>query len=208
MAASAADTNAFLNGWFAAREKVHTWQADFTQTRRIKTLTQPLIAQGHISFSAPNDFRWELGKPPQTVVVRHDDEMFVIYPLLKRAEHYAFGAASPRQWRDAMALLNAGFPKDRHEFESQFQLVSLNEDGGVWRVELRPQSAFARQWMPKLELELAQADFSLTGVALEFVDGSSMRTKFSNAVMNPALEKDLFQWKPPQGFQVTNPLSQ
>src|SRR5271170_5554114 len=79
----AADSNSVLDNWFAAQVKVKTWSADFVQIRTFKTLTQPLTAKGKIYFSAPDDFRWELGQPAQTIAVRQDDEMFVVYPLLK-----------------------------------------------------------------------------------------------------------------------------
>src|SRR5262249_20656241 len=76
----AADTNAILNSWFAAQTNLQTWSADFTQTRTLKALTQPLVAVGRVWFAMPNRFRWELGSPPQTIALRNADEMLVIYP--------------------------------------------------------------------------------------------------------------------------------
>ena len=206
-AALALDTNALLDAWFAAQKDVHTWSADFTQTRRLKTLTQPLVTTGRLAFRAPADFRWELGDPTQTIALRHGGDMFLIYPRLKRAEHYALGADAPREWRDAMSLLNAGFPRDRAEFESQFTLLTLTETNGLWRLGLQPKSKFARQWMPELRLSLATNGFSLAETELTFVDGSSMRSDFTNAVLNPVLDAGLFAWTPPDDFKVTNPLS-
>src|SRR5665213_4033261 len=141
----AADTNAVLEAWFAAQSRVHTMCADFKQTRTLKTLSQPLVAAGRLWFSPPNQFRWELGRPAQTIAVRHGDDMYVIYPRLKRAEHYPLGASAPREWRDAMSLLDAGFPSTRKEFDSQFQILSLTETNGTWLVALQPRSAAARQ---------------------------------------------------------------
>jgi len=203
----AADTNAVLNGWFAAQKDVRTWSADFTQTRRLKTLTQPLVTAGRLSFAAPNDFRWELGQPAQTIALRHESEMFLIYPRLKRAERYSLGAAAPREMRDAMSLLNAGFPNNRQEFEAQFQILQITETNGVWQLSLQPRSKFARQWMPELRLGLSSSNFSLTATELTFADGSSMRSDFTNAVMNPTLSTNLFVWKAPEDFKVTSPLS-
>jgi outer membrane lipoprotein carrier protein len=204
----AADTNAVLDSWFAAQKHLHTWSADFVQTRTLKALTQPLVATGHVSFAVPNDFRWELGQPAQTIALRHGDEMFVIYPRLKRAEHYPLGAGTPAEWRDTMSLLQAGFPRDRKEFEAQFQILSLVETNGVWQFSLQPKSVFARRMMPELRISLATNDFSLAGTELVFVDGSRMRNDFTNAVLNPPLDEKLFEWTPPADFKVTNPFSQ
>ena len=179
------ETSRVLDAWFAAQKNVHTWSADFVQTRALKTLTRPLIASGHISFAAPNDFRWELGQPAQTIALRHGDEMFVIYPRLKRAENYPMGAGTPTEWRDTMSLLQAGFPRDRKEFNAQFQILSLVETNGVWQLALQPKSVFARRMMPELNIGLATNNFSLASTELVFVDGSRMRNEFTNAVLNP-----------------------
>jgi outer membrane lipoprotein-sorting protein len=202
------EINSVLYRWFAAQADVHTWSADFVQTRTLKTLTQPLVAKGHISFATPNDFRWELGQPAQTIALRHDDDMFVIYPQLKRAENYPMGAGTPTEWRDTMSLLQAGFPRDRKEFESQFQILSLVETNGAWQFALQPKSVFARRMMPELNIGLTTNDFSLASTELVFVDGSRMRNDFTNAVLNPPLDEKLFKWTPPADFKVTNPFAQ
>lgn len=199
------ETNTVLEAWFAAQKTLHTWSADFVQTRALKTLTRPLVASGHISFAMPNEFRWELGQPAQTIALRHGDEMFVVYPRLKRAERYPLGAGTPAEWHDTMSLLQAGFPHDRKEFEAQFQILSLTETNGAWQLSLQPKSAFARRMMPELRIGLATNDFSLVSTELVFVDGSRMRNDFTNAILNPALDEKIFEWTPPADFKVTEP---
>jgi len=206
-AAAGTDTDAVLDAWFAAQSGVHTWSADLIQTRTLKTLTQPLVVNGHIAFAAPHDFRWELGQPARTLAVRHDDDMYVVYPLLKRAERYSLDASTPKQLRDTMSLLQAGFPRDRAEFSAQFQILSLTQTNGDWLFALQPKSPYARQMMPELHLGLATNNFSLASTELIFVDGSTMRSDFTNAVINPALDTNLFQWTPPADYQITNPLA-
>jgi outer membrane lipoprotein-sorting protein len=203
--ARAADTNTVLDAWFAAQKNLHTWSADFTQTRALKTLTQPLVTQGHIAFATPNDFCWELGQPARTIALRHGDEMFVVYPRLKRAERYPLGAGTPTEWRDTMSLLQAGFPRDRKEFNAQFQILLLTETNGNWQMWLQPKSTFARRMMPELRIGLATNDFSLASTELVFVDGSRMRNDFTKTVMNPPLDVKLFEWTPPADFKVVEP---
>jgi len=202
------ETNSVLDAWFAAQNNLHTWSADFVQTRALNALTQPLVATGHISFATPNDFRWELGQPAQTIALRHADEMFVVYPRLKHAERYPLGDGTPAEWRDTMSLLQAGFPRNRREFEAQFQILSLVETNGVWQLALEPKSVFARRMMPELRIGLATNDFSLADTTLVFVDGSRIRNDFTNAVLNPPLDRKLFEWSPPADFKVTHPFDQ
>lgn len=204
----AADTDAVLDGWFAAQGKLHSWSADFIQTRTLQSLTQPLVTKGHVDFAVPDKFRWEIGRPARTIAVGGGGEMYVIYPFLHRAEHYPMGPSAPKQWRDMMSLLQAGFPHSREEFEAEFQVLSLAETNGLWQLTLQPQSSYARQMMPELRLGLATNDYSLASTEMVFVDGSRMRSDFTNAVLNPALDPSLFTWEPPAGYKVTEPLSQ
>jgi outer membrane lipoprotein-sorting protein len=117
------------------------------------------------------------------------------------------GADTPAEWRDTMSLLQAGFPRDRKEFESKFQILSLAQSSGVWQLALQPKSVFARRMMPELNIGLATNNFLLASTELVFVDGSTMRNDFTNAVLNPPLDEKLFEWSPPSDFKVTNPFA-
>jgi outer membrane lipoprotein-sorting protein len=206
-ASRAADTNTVLNAWLAAQTNLHTWTADLTQTRTLKTLTQPLTATGHLWFGTPNRFRWELGSPARTIAVRNADEMFVIYPRLKRAEKYPLGGNVSGEWRDMLSLLDAGFPRNRADLDSRFQVLSLAETNGAWQLTLQPRSAFARKMMAEIRVGLATNDFLLTSTELVFVDGSCMRNDFTNSVLNPAFDEKIFNWTPDPDFKVTEPLA-
>ena len=201
-----ADTNAVLSGWFASQTNLRTWSAGFTQTRALKALTQPLVTTGHLSFAVPNKFRWELGRPAKTIALRQEDEMFVIYPLLKRAERYPMGGNAPGEWRDMLSLLDAGFPRDRAGFDARFRVLSLAETNGAWLLALQPISAFARKMMKEIRVGLATNDFSLTSNELIFVDGSSMKNDYTNAVLNPPLDTSVFRWKPEPDYKITEPM--
>ena len=204
--ARAADTNAVLSSWLNAQTNLQTWQAEFTQTRSLKTLTQPLVASGRIWFAKPNDFRWELGSPARTIALRQGDEMYVVYPLLKRAERYPTGARAGGEWREALELLQSGFPRDRAELDARFRVRSLSETNGAWLLALQPRSDFARRMMKEIRVGLATNDSSLVSNELVFVDGSSMRNDYTNAVLNPKLDAGLFKWKPEPGFNITEPM--
>src|SRR5437667_5010187 len=107
----ASGSSSALGAWLISQTNIQTWSAEVIQTRALKSLTQPLTASGHVWFAAPNRFRWELGNPPLTIAVRAPKEMLVIYPRLKRVERYPLEGNQAGEWRDALALLEAGFPR-------------------------------------------------------------------------------------------------
>jgi len=206
-ATAAADENEALRAvWLGAQAHIQSWEADFVQTRTLKSLTQPLTATGHVWFAAPNRFRWELGHPPQTIAVRTARELLVIYPRLKHVERYSLSGGEIGPWRDALALLEAGFPRSQAELESQYTVLSQSVSNRTCEITLQPKSATARRMIPQIKIGFDTKDFSLSGTELRFADGSALRNDFHAAVVNPKIDEELFAPPIPSDYQVVDPL--
>jgi outer membrane lipoprotein-sorting protein len=199
-------TNSLLSVWLNTQTNLRTWQADVIQTRALKSLAQPLTATGRVWFAAPNDFRWELGSPAQTIAVRQADQMVIIYPRLKRAERYPLNVEQSGPWWDTLALLEAGFPRSRSKLESQFRILAETTTNGIHEVVLQPRAAGARRMMPQVKVAFFTNDFSLRLTELQFADGSTMRNDFTNATLNPTLDQSLFAPAIPPEFKLVEPL--
>jgi outer membrane lipoprotein-sorting protein len=192
--------------WPESQAKIHTWTADFVQTRSLKSLTHPLTAPGKLWFKEPNLFRWELGNPPRTIAVRTPTELLLIYPLPRRAERYPLTAEQTGQWRDALALLETGFPRSRSDVDARFVTQSEQVTNGVLEVVLEPKSAEARRFIPRFLLGFGTNDFSMRSSQLFFPDGSYLRNDFTNAVMNPKIDDSVFNPTVPTNYVVTEPM--
>ena len=192
-----------VSAWLKAQADLRTWSADFTQTRTLKSLAQPLTATGHVWFAAPNQFRWELGHPPKTIAVREPDQMLVIYPNLKRAERYALNQAGP--WRDMLALLDAGFPRSRSDIESRFAILSQTVANGVCQLTLQPKRESARRLMPQITISFDTNTLVLRSTELQFADGSTMENVFGNAVSNPKIDASVFNPEIPGDYKISQP---
>ncbi|MDB6023747.1 MAG: LolA family protein [Pedosphaera sp.] len=203
--AQTADDNALLTGWLNAQTNIQTWSADFTQTRRLKALTQPLIATGRVWFAAPNRFHWEIEKPSPTIAVRDAEQLWVIYPRLKRAEQYSLSSADAGPWKDTLALLDAGFPRSRAEVESRFNILAQTTANGIHELTLQPKAESARRFMPEIKIAFDTNTFSLHSTELKFADGSTMENVFTNPVLNPKLDESLFHPNV-EGYKVTQPM--
>jgi len=203
-AASAEPINPIVSAWLTSQTNMQTFSADLTQTRKLKSLTQPLTSPGKVYFAEPNRFHWELGNPPQTIAVRSGDQLQVIYPKLKRAENYSLNDAGP--FRDTLSLLDAGFPRSESELTAQFNIQSQVITNGICEVALQPKSVAARRMMPEIQLSFATNDFTLRATQLEFADGSTMRNDFTNIVQNPKLDDTLFAPKLGTDYKIVEPL--
>jgi outer membrane lipoprotein-sorting protein len=199
----AVDQEQIIANWLARQTNVQTWAADFLQTRTLKGLAQPLVSSGRLWFAAPQNFRWELGDN-QTIAIRSNQTMLVVYPKLKRAEKYDFEAAGRSEWKDTLSLLQSGFPRSRAEIDQQFKIVSLSETNNLYELTLQPRSVGARKIMPQIKVFIS-TNSTLAGTELVFVDGSSMRNDFQNVGTNaPVAGK--FDLSIPPDFKLVEPM--
>jgi outer membrane lipoprotein-sorting protein len=197
-----------FNRWFAAQTNLQSWSADFIQTRSLKVLSQPLVATGKVWVTVPGLFRWELGQPAQTIVLRQPNQLLIIYPRLKRVEKYSLEGVPPGPLKDALALMDASLPRDRASMEERFRLLSATETNSILQMTLQPKSASARKFIGEILIGFRTNDFSIAVTELKFADGSSLRNDFTNTVLNRPIDPALFEVKLAPDFTVVEPLRQ
>src|SRR5205823_9106189 len=90
--------------------------------------------------------------------------------------------------REALALLEAGFPRSQAELEARYNVLSQEIRGQVGEVVLQPKAAAGRRMMPQIKIYFGTQDLSLRGTELQFADGSTMRNDFKDTVLNPKLD--------------------
>ena len=205
--AEAANFDELFGHWFAVQTNLQSWSADFKQTRSLKVLAEPLVATGKV-WVAPNRFRWELGNPAQTIALRQQDQLVIIYPRLKRAEKYPLSGVSPGPIKDALALLDASLPRDRATMEESFRLLSATETNSILQMTLQPKSASARKFISEIIIGFRTNNFSIAVTELKFADGSGLRNDFTNTVLNQPIDPALFEEKLPPDFTVVEPMRQ
>jgi len=199
------EEDALLSGWVNAQTNLQAWSADFTEIRSLKALTEPLTSTGHVWFVAPNRFHWEILHPAQTIAIRDGDELMVIYPKLKRVERYPLSGPDASQFKDTLALLDAGFPRSRSEIESRFNILSQSVANGEDLVALQPKSETARRFMPEIAIGFDTHSFALRSTLLKMQDGSTIQNIFTNAQVNPVVDEKLFH-PSLAGYKVVEPL--
>jgi outer membrane lipoprotein-sorting protein len=196
-----------VQSWLAAQTNLQTWSAAFIQTRTLQSLTVPLTATGHVWFAAPERFRWELGHPPETIAICARTNLLLIYPRLKRVERIPLSGNQTGPWRDALAMLEAGFPRSEAALRERYQVLSQTITNQTCRVILEPRSAAARRMMPRMEIDFDTHDYSLRGTELKFSDGSTLRNDFYHVVLNPRLNEAMFSPPIPSDYTVVEPLA-
>ncbi len=201
----AADYEAQFNQWFVVQTNLQSWTGDFTQTRTLTVLNQPLISHGKV-WVKPGEFRWELGHPAQTIVLRTPNQLLIVYPRLKRAEKYPLDAVPTGPIKDALALLDASLPRDRASMEKNFQLLSAVATNAILQMTLQPRSEVARKFIGQIVISFHTNDFTIAATEMKFADGSKLHNDFTNVVLNQPIEPKMFAADLPADYTVSEPL--
>ena len=201
----AADYDAQFNQWFAVQTNLQSWAGDFTQTRTLTVLNQPLVSHGKV-WVKPGQFRWELGQPVTTIVLRTPEQLLIVYPRLKRAEKYPLDAVPTGPMKDALALLDASLPRDRATMEKSFALLSAMETNSILQMTLQPRSEAARKFIGQIVIGFHTNDFTIAITEMKFADGSKLHNDFTNVVLNQPIEAKMFEAELPSDYTVSEPL--
>ncbi|MCE9588713.1 MAG: outer membrane lipoprotein carrier protein LolA [Verrucomicrobia bacterium] len=193
-----------LRAMIALQKSIHTLSADFTQSRSLKTLRDPLISHGKLWIQPQQFFRWELGTPPKTIVIGTPTETTVIQPFKKTASKKIrsspIGGTDTSEAFGMMSLPgNGGFD----DFQREVRILRTENSAGIFHVEFIPKNTEQVRGLTAIRLDFN----SQTGqwIRLEFLtrDGSSIRNDFTDIKTNQKLDPHLFGYNL-TGFRISD----
>ncbi len=183
-----------LKRWLAHQGEIRSVQADFVQTRSFHALRDPLASPGRLWFGAPQSFRWELGDPVKTVVLRRKDTAYLIQPARKRAELLSTADLGKPGASNPLPMLNFPMAKSFDDFNRQFEVLALTQTGTRCHVELQPRAPQAAKFLATLNLDFDTENGYLLSFEAKTRDGSSLRNEFSNVRLNAKIDPHVFDF--------------
>jgi outer membrane lipoprotein carrier protein len=180
--------------WLAKQDKLHSVQADFTQTRALKALRSPITTPGHIWFSAPDSLRWELGEPAKTVVVRQGETYYLIQPAKKKVETYKAANIAKNGGAMGFAMMNFPIAKDFADFNRQFETLAVTTTENRCHLEILPRDAQAKKMLEAIKIDFDTVSGHLLSFELVTREGSSMRSDFTNVRLNQKIDRHIFEY--------------
>lgn len=182
--------------WLTLHNSLKTLSADFTQTRALKTLRSPLVSKGRLWFSAPDSFRWEIGTPARTIVIKKEEAIDIIHPGKKRIERIK---SATGEWRYGMMSFPSA--KNLEDFQRQFEVLSIETQNGYCRIKMLPRNAQERRSLKAITMRIDARTFIPASLEIMTIEGSSIRNDFTEVQINPPLSPAIFNYDT-TGFQI------
>ena len=174
-------------------------QANFQEEKTMKMMNKPISSSGKVWFQSPDKFRREVkGNAPSTTV-SNGQQLWIYYPKFESAEQYTLGKRSPLD--AGIAAITASL--NLQNVEQNFN-VSASREGDGYVLQLTPRSGSMKRMIQQFTIRL---DSSLQVQRTEAVqpNGDRIVTTFSNETREP-IPASTFEFTPPAGTKVTNPL--
>ncbi|MDF1740177.1 MAG: outer membrane lipoprotein carrier protein LolA [Verrucomicrobiales bacterium] len=185
----AADNLDIVKRWLATNSGVKSLQIDFTQTRTMRSLKVPIRQTGTLWLDHSHSrFRWQVGDPPQTIVVKPHRDLIIIRTPMKKYEKRSPGTGDT----PAMAALAKGFPRTLEEFQRKYRVLQVEPRDNTYRIVAAPLGADARG-VQSFTYVVESRHFRLVGIEIDLKDGSSVETVFNKVVPNAPVPLSLFQ---------------
>ncbi len=189
--------------WIARQSGLKTLTADFVQTRSLRSLRGPLRTPGRLWFAAPDQFRWELGQPPATVVMPGTEGILVISPKKRSAERLPLETFDGGKGGQPLAMMRFPIARNYDDFRERFDIRGLRVENGICQLDLMPRDTRAREFLSSFTITFDTRTGHLISFQLTTRDGSSIQNEFSNVRTDVSVDSAIFTYDL-EGFRVTD----
>ncbi len=187
-ATNAADMSV-VQRWMSTNSGVRTIKIDFTQTRTMTSMKVPIRQSGSLWLNyGSNQFRWQVGSPPQTIVTKHNGQLYIIRTAMKKYERRSANSGDVPHGLMAMAT---GFPRSTSEFERKYSVQSIDTAGSTYEIVTQPKGQAGRG-VKTFTFILGRDDYRLRGMEIVLSDGSYVKTAFNRVAPNAGIPGNLF----------------
>jgi outer membrane lipoprotein carrier protein len=194
-------SEAELKNLLTAIRQNRTSQADFQEERVIRLMQKPVLSSGTVWFQSPNKFRREVRGNSPSVSVSDGHELWIYYPNFKSAERYPLGKGSPLD--ATVTAINSAM--NLENIEASFN-ITATKTGNGYELQLLPRSYAMKRAFQKLDLRINEK-FRVERTDMLLPNSDRIVTAYSNQT-RAAIPASTFEFKPPQGTDVTTPLGQ
>jgi len=181
--------DAVLHAWLKIQPSILTLDAAFTQERKLPALKNPTSTRGRLTFKKPDQFRWQLGEPAETLAISDGTTLTLIQTREKSARQIP--ADSPQASRFSM-LTGKAF-QSIESFNQAFEVTAWRVESGIHQYTLKPKDRRLQGQVPWIFLDIEPLQNTLTALEMMLQDKSRVRTIFDQPQINKPTAPGLFQ---------------
>jgi|GEM_PF-844842 len=214
--ASAADlteARTVLQQWMEKASKVSSVEAEVEQHRLLSTVRIPLRRPGKLWMDSSGLFRWQIGEPPVTTVIRDKEGRLVVLDgKAKTASVWSREALLEEEAEgrgQGFAMLQSMQTPSMDDFEKRFELKDAekledqsNSNQDIWLFEMALRDRKASVFVRRIQLTVNATNGTLISMSMIMRDKSSLTTYVRSHRLNGKIPASIFEVDT-TGYEVT-----
>lgn len=166
------EVGAFIEKWAESESKLGRVRVAFTQEVKTPALKEPVKTPGIFWRLGGTDFRWELGSPPGTILVRQGTSLQI---WDASSDKWTALNPSDRRFRGWLSFLG-GESLSAEQLSKEFTMAL---ESRTHTLTLSPKSGMARKHLKHIVLQFNSATFHLVRLTVTQADQGTTTMHFS-----------------------------
>ena len=180
--------------------QVRTMTANFTETKELRLLRDPVVSKGKFYYTRPNDVLWEYTDPTPKAFLISRDELLAYYPEEKRAEKLDISRYQSR------LLKVFGIGQVSEDLKKYYEL-SLSEPGprqGIYELILSPRRRMVRKRIEEVRFWIDSKSFLPLRMQYFEKDGDKTTLAFDDTQVNGVIDEATYRIDLPPDVKIQN----
>lgn len=201
------ELNAILKKIDEKQKSVETMKGQFVQRKSLSLLQNEVVSKGTMYFKRPQRMVWEYKEPEKNTMIVNGDIVWFYLPDLKEATR--FDLSQKAEIKSIFEKMAIGMGQSAEEMKKSYDVLFLKKvkksDKNIIVLQLIPKDAAISNFFKKIHLWFEE-DGALYKTELFERNNDMTIIEFKNMKFNTAISDSVFDFKPPKGVKVANPL--
>lgn len=201
------ELNAILKKIDEKQKSVETMKGQFVQRKSLSLLQNEVVSKGTMYFKRPQRMVWEYKEPEKNTMIVNGNIVWFYLPDLKEATK--FDLSQKAEIKSIFEKMAIGMGQSGEEMKKSYDVLFLKKvkksDKNIIVLQLIPKDAAISNFFKKIHLWFEE-DGALYKTELFERNNDMTIIEFKNMKFNTAISDSVFDFKPPKGVKVSNPL--
>jgi len=197
-ASGAPSLDEILSRFDRAQTGIRTMTANFTETKDLKLLREPVVSKGKFYYTRPNDILWEYTDPTAKVFLIRKDELLAYYPQQRRAERVDISRFQSR----LLKVFGIGQLSEDLNKYYDLALAPKQPAPGLYDLILTPRRRMVKKRIAQVRFWIDAKSF--LPVRMEYFEQDGDRTilSFDETHVNAAIDEATYRIELPPGVDI------
>jgi outer membrane lipoprotein carrier protein len=193
---------AILSRVAKVQREAQTIHAEFTMEKKMSLLASPVKAEGILCVTKPDKVYWEVKEPIANTLIINGGTLWIHYPTLRQVDKVDVSGKQRLLMRYLGMDENGAVIKENY----RIQLLGNSDEKGIYLLEFLPKNSRLTKRIARAKIWVNSQTWFPSRFDLWEPNGDYSCIKLKNAKLNKPIQDSIYEFRPPKGTVVNEPL--